>query len=314
VTSGKPGASSRDDDFGTAGQGGSAEFFRGTELSRLLVLLAIAVIGWIVVWNYMVRQPEPLEEPRPAPGGIPDKVEPDTSPAFESVTDRTPIGLRDMAAYNVLLQRARETRTADLARQSRRDIYFTDLWERPEKYRGVPVHLLGTARRIMSYESKHSAKGRLYEAWVSTHESQGYPYVCVFEDLPERMPVGPDVSERVVFNGYFLKQMFYLAGKDVQRAAPVVIGKIGWTPSRSAPARDNSVFWMALIVGVMFVISLFRWVAGLRRSLSTRRRRTTRIDRPAEEIAPPDLAEWIESLKDDEGEQAHENDPENRRG
>jgi hypothetical protein len=286
---------------------GSSGFFKGAELSRLLILLAIVVTGWALVWKYIYFKQQPPPDPDPTPAAhraAQARVEPDKAPEFESVTDWTPIGLRDMAAYDLLLKRARQTPAADLARQGHRNLLYTDLWERPASHRGVPIHLLGTARRVHSYESKKSPQGRIYEAWVSTSESQGNPYVCVFEDLPKGLPVGPDVSERVVFNGYFLKEMRYRAGNDVVRGAPVLIGKIGWTPATTAPERDRSVFWMALIVGVMFVISLFRWIHGLRRSLSAgaRTQRASFIGRPAEEIAPDDLAQWVESVQDEESE------------
>ncbi len=206
-----------------------------------------------------------------------------------------------MAAYRKLLEHARSTDAPSLARESHRDIYFTDLWDRPREFRGVPIHLLGTARRIISYESKLTPKGRLYEAWISTHESQGYPYVCIFEDLPGGLPMGPDVSERVVFNGYFLKQMRYLSGHDVQRAAPILIGRIGWTPAPSGKAGrgHDSVFWMATAVAVMFVISLYRWLSGLRRSLSGRSHAAALAHRPSDDIAPEDLAQWVEKVRDD---------------
>lgn len=296
------GTSSRFDDFGAATPDASAGFFRGAELSRLLVLAAILVVGWALVWTYSRRHDvdAPPEGARRAPRAVPSKIEPDPSPAFESVTDRTPIGLRDMAAYDLLLKRARETVAAELAREGRDDVYFTDLWERPEHYRGVPIHLLGTARRVISYESKLSPKGRLYEAWIGTHESQNYPYVCVFEDLPAGMPIGPDLSERVVFNGYFLKEMRYLSGKDIQRAAPLLIGKIGWTPGPSAANGNRSVFWMASIVGILFVISLFRWINGLRRSLSRPSLAPSLTQRASDEIAPDDLAHWVESVREGE--------------
>jgi hypothetical protein len=285
-------------------------FFRGAELSRLLVLLAIAVVGWVLVWNYIRGRQPPPEESEPVAREAAARVEPDRSPEFETVTDKTEIGLRDMAAYDLLLVRARQTGAADLARQGRRDILYTDLWERPGQFRGVPIHLLGNAWRIHGYPSKKTPRGRLYEAWVSTGESQGNPYICVFEDLPRGLPVGPNVSERVVFNGYFLKEMRYLSAQDVKRAAPVLIGRIGWTRSPAAH-RDNSVFWMALIVGVMFLISLFRWITGLRRSLSPRSRASLLGGRPTEEIAPEELAQWVESVREDEGETGTGTEPGN---
>jgi hypothetical protein len=173
----------------------------------------------------------------------------------------------------------------------------------------VPVHLLGTARRIISYESKLSRTGRLYEAWIGTHESQGYPYVGIFEDLPKGLPVGPGVSERVVFNGYFLKQMRYLSGRDVQRAAPVLIGRIGWTPVASTKRVDPTI-WMAAIVGILFVVSLVRWIAGLRRSLTRGSRASSLARRPTEEIAPEDLAHWVDSVR----EEGREPNPDDRHG
>jgi hypothetical protein len=309
MSTGGAGEPSRFDDFADQGKGPAAGFFRGAEFPKLLVLAAITVAGWILVWYAMHRPPEPAPEPEPGVRPALVKVEPDPSPAFETVTDKTAISFRDTAAYDLLLRRARETSAAELARQSYRDIYYTDLWERPGHYRGVPVHLLGSALRIMSYESKLSPKGRLYEAWVNTHESQGYPYVCVFEDLPPGLAVGPDVSERVVFNGYFLKQMRYLAGKDIQRGAPVLIGRIGWTPKAAVAHRDNTVFWMALAVAIMFVISLYRWIAGLRRSLFPSSRAASLSHRPTEELDPAELAQWVDSVRPDEGENERDEMP-----
>ncbi len=195
----------------------STGLFRGAELSRLVVLAAIMVGGWFYVWSYLQARPEPVDPP-PVTSPPPAPIEPDTSPKFAGLRDKTPLAFRDTAAYATLLERARGVSADALAAQARRDLLFTHLWDRPEKYRGVPVHLLGTARRVLSYESKLSRTGRLHEAWIFTHESQNHPYACVFEDMPAGFPIGGDVSERVVFNGYFLKLMSYQAG-DVPRAA-----------------------------------------------------------------------------------------------
>jgi hypothetical protein len=313
VSQDDPGTSSRYDAFDAADRGESAGFFRGAEFGRLLVLAVIMVVGWALVWKYMHPAVAPPDEPAPAVRAALPRAEPDRSPEFETVTDWTPIGLRDMAAYELLLKRARETGPGNLARQGRRDTLYTDLWERPERYRGVPIHLLGTAWRIHSYESKLSPTGRIHEAWIGTHESQNNPYVCVFEDLPKGMPVGPDAVERVVFNGYFLKEMRYLSGNDVKRGAPVLIGAIGWTPARSA-RRDDSVFWMAAIVAVMFLISLSRWIIGLRRSLSRPSLARSLLRRPNEEIAPEDLSQWVDSVQEAEREPEGEGEGEGERG
>src|SRR5262249_17314688 len=169
-------------------------------------------------------------------------------------------------AYALLLRRARGKTPEELAEVARRDLVLAHLWQNPEDYRGVPVHLLGTALRVLRYPSKLSETGWLYEAWIITPETTRLPYVCVFEEAPQGLPIGHDVSERVVFNGYFLKIMKYQAA-DVARGAPVLVGRIGWVPhERSSPAGSNSILrWSLIVLAVLFCISLARWIYQLRR-------------------------------------------------
>jgi hypothetical protein len=281
----------------------SSRIFRGLELPRLLILAAIMVVGWGLVWQFAQQRPQPAE---PAPKAVakPEPVVPDRSVEFESVTDRTPMSFRDNAAYSYLLEKARKWTPAELAKESRKDIALTHLWERPELYRGVPVHLLGTAIRVLRFESKLSKTGWLYEAWIITPDARKFPYNCVFEEPPEDFPVGTDVSERVVFNGFFLKVMKYQAG-DVARGAPVLIGKLGWDPhlAPTPEAESNrTLFWSLVILAAMFVISLGRWVFQLFHFLSGPRSRTTPSSYPADEIPPEDLNAWVDSIKKTEPE------------
>ncbi len=279
----------------------TAGIFRGAELSRLVVLAVIMIAGWLYVWSYLQARTEPVDPP-PASSQPPVAIVADPSPEFAGLRDKTPLSFRDTAAYATLLGRARGIDADSLAAQARRDLLFTHLWERPERYRGVPVHLLGTARRVLSYESKLSRTGRLHEAWIFTPESQNHPYVCIFEDVPGGFPAGGDVSERVVFNGYFLKLMSYQAG-DVPRAAPLLVGRLGWSPSEptSGSSRRGTLFWMVLALGLMFLVSLSRWLWQMLRWLSPRPRPSQSFVRPAEEIAPEALSEWLKSASEEEG-------------
>jgi hypothetical protein len=280
-------------------------FFRGSELPRLLVLLAILVGGMVLLWNYvyyknLAGDPEPVARVPLTP------IVPDRSPEFESVQDKTEIRLRDMAAYRKLLEQAADATPAALDRKSRRDVLSIQIWEQPDHYRGVPIHLLGTVLRVMTYESKLSRSGRLYEAWMVTSDSQRNPYVCVFEDAPKGFPIGDNLSERVVFNGYFLKLMKYQSGKDLGfYVSPVLIGRIGW--SAGAPAQREAVpgpyRWMAVAVGLMFAVSFLRWITGLRRSLSPASRPSIVREHPNDVIAPEELAAWLENVPEDEGDE-----------
>jgi hypothetical protein len=261
------------------------------------------VAGWAVFWGYFQRRPGPrVEEPPPVAGAKPQPVVPDNAIEFETVTDRTPSSFRDNAAYAYLLEKAREASPAELARESRRDILLTHVWERPELYRGVPIHILGTARRVLRYESKLSKTGWLTEAWVVTPDARRVPYCCVFEDVPEGFPIGSDVSERVVFNGYFLKIMKYDA--DIARGSPVLIGRIGWEPHASptdaeqpglANGMTNRTFWSLVVLGVLFFLSIGRWSYHLITYLSRPRPDRSRMTRHTDEISPDALNAWLAS-------------------
>lgn len=272
--------------------------FQGNELPKLLLMLAIAVGGWAVLWNYVHRvEPDP-PEPEELVSGIPAPVEPDRSPEFETVTDKTPIAFRETAAYDTLLTRAREATPEALARDARRDIFYNHLWHDPGHYRGVPIHLRGIARRILRYESKLSESGWLYEAWVITPDQVGplNPMICVFEDAPNGLRIGMDVSEKVTFDGYFFKLMPYNA-LDKPRAAPLLVGRLGWKPERRVAISPNrSYYWLAGGVALMFVVTLARWFLQLQKSLRPKPTLTLLADRPTETIAPEQLSSFLENL------------------
>lgn len=272
-------------------------FFLGSELPRLALLAAIALAGWGAVYYVAQRPAAPAPEPPLRAGDPAPPVEPDRSEAFETVTDRTPMGFRDNAAYAHLLEKARAKTPAELAAEARRDILLTHLWERPELYRGVPVHVQGTVLRVIRFESKMSKTGWLYEAWIHPPDVRRLLYDCVFEEPPAGFPIGADVHERVVFNGYFLKLMKYQAG-DVARAAPVLVGKIGWDarPVATPAERSNRIlFWSLGIVAVLFIVSLGRWIARMIHYMAFPHRRGKSSRTFADEIPPQDLQAWVES-------------------
>jgi hypothetical protein len=276
-------------------------FFRGSELPRLLVLAVVMVAGWGLFLHFANRPPAPVE-PALTAGDNPEPIVADHSVEFETVTDRTAVEFRDNAAYAMLLQRARGHSPAELAAVSRRDVLLPHLWQNPKLYRGVPIHLLGTALRILRYPSKLSETGWIYEASIVTPDAPTNPFVCVFEDAPKGLPIGPNVSERVVFNGYFLKIWKYQA-RDVARGAPLLVGRIGWEPRESSTANGNNgtLRWSLVAIGAMFVFSLARWMYQLVRAF-----RASPISpllatsTPTEEINTEDLKAWVHSMGRDD--------------
>lgn len=285
--------------------------FRGSELPRLLLLLVILIGGMVLLWKYIYFKRMPPEAGPVARVPL-TPIVPDRSPEFETVRDKTEIQLRDMAAYKKLLTQVQTLSPGELAKISRRDVLSIQIWEHPQDYRGVPIQVVGTVLRVMTYESKLSRTGRLYEAWMVTPDSQRNFYVCVFEDPPKGFPIGDNLSERIVFNGYFFKLMKYQSGKDLGfYVSPVLVGRIGWSEPVAAAARGKGTspaLWMAVAVGLMFLVSSYRWITGLRRSLSPLSRATSHREHPSEAIAPEQLNAWLENVA--EGNHVDEADPE----
>jgi hypothetical protein len=269
------------------------------------------VLGWALVWQFAKKRPQPAE-PELVATEKPEPIVADRSMEFETVTDRTAVGFRDDAAYALLLSRARDKSPAELAGVSRRDISLPHLWQNPELYRGVPIHLLGTARRVLRYPCKLTPSGWIYEASIITPDATRNPFVCMFEDAPAGLPIGPNLSERVVFNGYFLKIWKYQAS-DVARGAPLLIGRIGWDPreTTSSDGNNSTLRWSLVAIGVMFVISLGRWGYQLYR-LFTAPPLSTLLARgsPTEEVDASILEDWVHSMRsdDDAGDEDVEDD------
>ena len=271
-------------------------FFQGSELPRLLILAIIMVVGWALVWHFARRLPP--AEPELVATAKPEPIVPDQSIEFETVTDRAPVAFRDNAAYALLLERARAKSPAELAAVSRRDVNLPHLWQNPQLYRGVPIHLLGTALRVLRYPSKLSKTGWIYEASIITPDATRNPFQCVFEEAPTGLPIGPDVSERVVFNGYFLKIWKYQAS-DVARGAPLLVGRIGWVPRETAGTDgDNSTLrWSLIAIGLMFVVSLGRWAYQLYRLFTVPPvSPLLSAGSPPDEIDTLALDDWVHSM------------------
>jgi len=289
-----------------------SKLFRGSESPRLLVLAGIVAVGWPVAIFLATRPPAP--EPVRQRAAEAEVAPPEDSLEFRAVEDRTRLTFKENAAYAELLDRARRTPAAKLAAKSARHVMFGQLWERPERYRGVPIHVDGTALRVMAHDELNrqlAPKGKLYEAWVVTSDSQNNPLVLVFEDPPPGFPLGDKLSERVAFDGYFLKLLAYQAG-DLARAAPMLVGRLQWLRYPQFEERDWSreiVYWLFGGLTLLTLFALVRWWPNLNQRLGGATRSLPSLaTRHSEEISPQDLTRWLnESEAEAAGDEPEEN-------
>ena len=277
--------------------------FRGSEFPRLLLLAGIVLAGWPMVLLFA----HPQEGDPPPPPSVPveriTKVVPDESVEFQAIQDKDFVLPRESAAYATLLQRTRETPPKELGSQARRDVFWTQLWERPQAYRAVPIHLEGTVKKVLTYEvgPAMSPRGRLHDVWFYSDENRSFPYVVVVEDPPPGLVVGYELNLRASFDAYFLKLLKYQAG-DTARAAPMLVGRMTLAARQAEPPgpmveiRDfTQRNGLSLLIGALLGYVTLRLVFQIRKALRPAQVlsafRTTGAALPPEE-----LADWLRNL------------------
>ncbi len=279
-------------------------FFRGAELGRLLLLAVVMVAGWIAVFVYCSRPGAPPPPPPRTALHLVPLPPADAGPEFQGVQDRRPLSLRDNAAYAELLRRVRTTSYDDLARQCRRDVFFSQLIDAPQRYRGLPIHLEGTVLRVLRQETPGSRLfpgGAYFEAYAITPDSGSFPWFLVFEEAPARLQVGDDLRQRISFDGFFLKLLAYQAA-DTMRVAPVLVGRFPPAPKASPaqPAQDwlHGDSWLVVLLVVLTLSIGIRLSLQLRRQLAQAR---TPDRRPAvvDQIDAESLNRWVERGPDE---------------
>ena len=164
----------------------------------------------------------------------------DRGGSVRSSSRRSPTERRSSSAITrpmpLLLERARARSPAELAAVSRRDVFLPHLWQNPELYRGVPIHLLGTALRVLRYPSKLSKTGWIYEASIITPDATRNP----LRVRVRRSPRGAaDRPQRLRARGLqrLLPQDLEVPGGRRGRAAPRSwsAGSAGSRASQPAP-------------------------------------------------------------------------------
>jgi hypothetical protein len=285
-----------------AGARSTNGLFRGTELVRLLVLSALMIAGWAFLFGPFRSRPRPVPTPAPVVETIAPLPPPDPGPEFQGLQDRHPLTARDNAAYAALLDRVRALSPSELAATARRDVRFSQVLEDPSRFRGLPIHVEGTVRRVLRQDvsgSKLFRDGVYYEAYLFSADSVNYPWFLVFEEPAKGQPVGDELFWDVKFDGFFLKLLAYHAA-DTARFAPVLVGRISHRGGVSGPGSGAvpsaggglDLRWVALFVLVLAVYLALRAAFVLRRKPSWRTSKGTAG--VTDTIEPEELSAWLE--------------------
>lgn len=277
---------------------------RGSELTTLLTLLGLVVVVLAMIINS--RRAAPPNRPNPPTASeLPALPPPDSAPEFEGLQDRTELRLRDTAAFKLLVERVRETPPQQLARNARRELVFSQFFDDPSRYRGLPIRVEGRALRVLVQsvepDSTIFPSGRFFEIYVTTPDSQRNPYLLVSEEVPPGLAIGDGIDVPVVFAGYFLKLMAYESGDGRYRATPLIVGRILDVTEMGSPGGGNFVGpgmgrgWLLYIGMTLGGLLLLRLGLAISRSFTaTRARPYSQRSVVTDQIEPAELSAWIE--------------------
>ncbi len=285
-------------------------FFRGRELPSLVILGVLLVGGWLAVWVYLNR-PGRVSDEKPARQVKRDPLPPpDDHIELQAVVDRASLNPRENPAYQLLLDRTRSIPPEQLAAQSRRDVLYGQVLKNPARYRGIPIHIQGTALRIQEEFVQDSVlfpKGVYYEAWVGTNDSRPYFWHIIFENPPDDLPIGDLPGAQLAFDGYFFKLQRYLASNKRAAVEPLLIGRLQRVdldqPASNVKDRDAGWQLDPLWIGVfaaIFGFGILRW-HYMSRAFNRRRTAPPHAALPVtDQIYPAALSDWLNNPRDDD--------------
>ena len=178
------------------------------------------------------------------------------------------------APYYHLLTIAARSSLQLLEQHTRKDVIWAHLWSDPDQYRGELIFLKGHLRGLKKFEAERDRRLNpagikfLYQGDLFTEESHPNPYVILVPNLAEGMPLGSNLMENVTFAGYFLQLWRYTAAGDVERAAPLLIGRIlVWTPApRPVQSSQFSAYLAIAFVLLGICMGGAVWAINLRGS------------------------------------------------
>ena len=237
---------------------------------------------------------------------------------FDDVVDDRRLEAGDAAAFYAALAAARGTTPAAIAAAAGGTTDLIPLIDPARQWfaahRGDPVVIDGVARRATRIEIDGDARrGQVgadhyweLEVFADTppisidgHVQDRYPVVCCVRELPDGMPRGETISERVRVPGFAFKRYRYPLPEVVvdgheerrrggYRSAPLIVAPgVEWIAPPSARGLSDRLFWIfSGILGALAALVAFgAWSAARDARRAERARREAlpeRIDLPAE--------------------------------
>lgn len=183
-----------------------------------------------------------------------------------------------------------------------RDVGFTELFGQPEAFRGLPVRMRGTLRRLERLRSPRNDYGieDYWQGWLEPAGGPASPVIVHCLELPAGLGTGLEIDEPVVVAGAFLKNMAYRASDGV-RVAPLILSRsLSRPPSPPAAETGKRIWDLSLVIlGVGTMLAIVAGVGlGFLTSGRWRRRRpeSAGLDASLAGFEPVSVAESLRRM------------------
>jgi len=200
-------------------------------------------------------------DPQPFAGLANDRGAP--AEVLAKVRDDTVFRDDDSDAWFALWETLLTTDATTLARSAGSPVGFSELFGQPRSFRGKPVRMRGTLRRLQRVEAAANALGieGYWQGWLDPEGGPASPVVVYFLELPPAVHPGMRIIEPVDVVGFFFKRWAYQA-TDTIRTAPLLMSRtpIPLTPP-TKPADTNItlvLLWTGGIIAMAGIILFLR--------------------------------------------------------
>ncbi len=223
--------------------------------------------------------------------------------ALATVRDDSFFGMRDRDAWFEIARTLQANDGSGL--MSPPDVGFTEVFTQPLSFRGRPIRMRGTLRRLEKLDAPTNDHGidHYWQGWLEPAGGPASPVVVHFLRLPSGMSEGMEMAEPTVVEGYFLKNMAYRASDGVRRA-PLIMALEPGRPRAASPDDERGGFWdrsivavgVATMLAIVATIGIGYWIVGRGRH---RRLNADGLDASLSDVEPFSVSESLRTLAAD---------------
>ena len=218
-------------------------------------------------------------EPEPPPFTEPTEERGAPAAMLAEVRDDTVFREADSEAWFALWKTILATDPAELDRRAGPPVGFSELFGQPRSFRGKPVRMRGTLRRLQRVAAPPNALeiDRYWQGWLDPEGGPPSPVVVYFLELPDTIKPGMRIIEPIEVVGYFFKRWAYQA-TDTIRTAPLLMARQPVPLAPPAKPADTDITAVGLWTGGIIVMLGF--VMWLRRRQPRRPRASSPVSMP----------------------------------